>query len=259
MRKLYSILVWALLIAVAGCSDDDDKTVANSLKVISSDVKFTSAGGSGTIEVSSTSPVEVSSNAEWCQTALAGNVITVTVEKNTGLSSRTALVIIKSGNEKAELPVTQPGRIFDTDLADYSFSEEGGPVTFKLESPKEIRVTGMDESWLAYQWKDGKITFTASPLTEGGSYRENHLTIETSGHVVNFTFSQVNLLGEYRMLFTYRGQRVEASCKVERTDVADVYTFTPMEALFDDPFKVRYRPGEVVITFGQFLEVDAQG
>lgn len=260
MRKLYSILVWTLLLVAGACSDDDDNNaVINSLKVVTSDVKFTCTGGSGTIEVSSASPIEVKSTAEWCKADKAGNVITVTVEENRGLSSRTALVIIQSATEKAEVPVTQMGDIFDTDISDYEFPDEGGSVTFKMKSNWNIEVKELDESWLSYKLEDDKITFTATPLTEGGKYKENSFTVLSGNHQLNLTFTQFNLAGEYQMLYTYNKQRVEASCRIEKTNTADLYTFKPEGALFNSPFNVKYRKGELVITFGQFLEVDNQG
>lgn len=258
MKKLYSILMLALFVVVAGCGSDDEN-VANSLKVISSDVQFTCTGGDGIIKVASTLPVEAVSSQTWCQAKVAGDVINVTVEKHTGLSSRTAMVIVTSGSEKAQIPVTQFGDIFDTDISSYEFSEAGEEVTFKLSSNWEIELSGMDESWLSYKMEADEITFTAAPLTVGGSYRENKLTVITGEHKMNVTFSQVNLTGEYKMLYTYNKQRNEGSCMIERTENSSLYKFTPSGTLFDDPFNVKYRSGELAITFGQFLEVDSQG
>lgn len=258
MKKIYSIWMFIFCMVIAGCSDDNEN-MTSSLKVISSDAAYPSVGGSGVIKITSVLPVTVSSSEAWCQATSSENLIKITVEPNTEIMGRTAMITISSGNEKTRVPVSQSGDVFDTNMTDYDFLDGGQTIAFDIKSNWDIVVSGLDEGWLSYKLENDKIIFTASPLLAEGAFRESTVVVTSGKHVRKLIFSQANLQGEYQMLFTYRNVRYPGNCTIAKTEKLNQYKLTPEGTLVDSPFYLKYRPGELVISFGQLLEVNENG
>ena len=95
MKKITSIFALLLCVFVFSCSNDDDKETS-SLQIVSSNVTFESAGGTGTIKVNAISEITATSNKDWCTVSVNGDIINVSVIENNDMSGRTAAVTITS-------------------------------------------------------------------------------------------------------------------------------------------------------------------
>ena len=91
MKKITSIFALLLCVFVFSCSNDDDKETS-SLQIVSSNVTFESAGGTGTIKVNAISEITATSNKDWCTVSVNGDIINVSVIENNDMSGRTAAV-----------------------------------------------------------------------------------------------------------------------------------------------------------------------
>ena len=89
MKKITSIFALLLCVFVFSCSNDDDKETS-SLQIVSSNVTFESAGGTGTIKVNAISEITATSNKDWCTVSVNGDIINVSVIENNDMSGRTA-------------------------------------------------------------------------------------------------------------------------------------------------------------------------
>ena len=260
MNKLYSILILTLCFFVAGCSDDDmDKTVDTTLKVIRADVDYTYEGGTGEIQVSALEAFTATSGEAWCKVAVSGDKVTVTVDKNTSLSSRTSLVTLTSGSEKAEVRITQLGDVFGCDMnGDYSFSLMGGKQEFVLHTSREYTITATGaEGWLTYEVTDGYITVTALPTTPSVSSRVGVITIKSGKNVWKGNFTQIGLAGAYKMTHTRNdGKTYDGECVFTAGQEAGVYNLkcTGVPLGNGVPFKAVYADGKLTIDFdNQYL------
>ena len=90
MKKITSIFALLLCVFVFSCSNDDDKETS-SLQIVSSNVTFESAGGTGTIKVNAISEITATSNKDWCTVSVNGDIINVSVIENNDMSGRTAI------------------------------------------------------------------------------------------------------------------------------------------------------------------------
>lgn len=256
MKKVYIIVTWILCILVVGCSDDDNNTVAQLLKVVASDVSFDCQGGTGTIRVEAPAAISASSTEEWCQVAVSGNEVNLTVSSNLLIGSRTAMVSIRSGEEETQVPVYQLGDIFDTNLKNTDFTAKGGTLTFRVKSNWDVEFEAIDETWLTctYSKEDEEVTVTAAPLPEGGKYRVNRIKVKSGMHEIPITLTQVNMAGRYAC-FINGGRTAYGTCLIEETDTDLLYKITPTGSAFDAPYYAKCRNGQFVIYFGQYLGV----
>ena len=138
MRKIYSILLCVLCLSAIGCSDDKD-TADVALKAIRSDVKFSANGGTGTIELSGGKQVSATSDVAWCKVAsVSDQEVSLVVEANLSISSRTTMVVIQSGEDILQVPVTQLGDTFICDVEGtkgvklFSLCIPGANIAFNL-------------------------------------------------------------------------------------------------------------------------------
>lgn len=260
MNKLYSILVLTLCFFIAGCSDDDSNKASDAtLKVIRANVEYTYEGGAGEILVSALTAYTATSGEAWCKVAVSGDKVTVTVDKNTALTSRTSLVTLQSGNEKAEVRVTQLGDVFGCDLnGDFSFSLMGGKQEFVLNTSREYTITTTGtEGWLTYEVADGHITVIALPTTPAVGNRVGTISIKSGKNVWNGSFTQIGLAGAYKMTHTRSdGKTYDGECVFTAGKEAGVYNLMCTGVPLNNgiAFKAVYADGKLTIDFdNQYL------
>lgn len=252
MRNIYSILAFTLCFLFVGCSEDDNNPAEKQLKVASSEVSFTCEGGKGVIEVNSNLAISGTSTEEWCQITIDNKTIHVSVEPNLKINSRTAMITITAGTEKTQVPVYQLGDIFDTNLRSTDFESKGGEVTFLVKSNWDLQLEGVDESWVTYTLVEDQLTFNIAPLTEGGKYRKNEIMVKAGSNVVPVTFTQVNLTGDYSC-YINKGSTAKGTCIIEETETPMLWKITPTGSSYDASYYAKYRNGQLVIYFGQYL------
>lgn len=250
MKKIINILILALCTMVVGCGDDDDAVKSPELTVISTDAQFTYKGGTGLIKVLATSAVEATAADSWCHISVSDQDISLSVDLNTSISSRTTMVTIRSANVRTEVPVTQLGDTFICDLKDVTFAPAGGDTTFSLDTKRDVKVTV--PQWITYRRDENQIIFTAPAIQDGG-YRTSTVVIDDGSVAYTAEFTQMNLNGVYDMLFTNGGKRYAALCKVESTGEANVYQLTTKGMPVDAAFQATYSEGHLVVSFGQYL------
>lgn len=254
MKKIYSIIVLMLCCFFAGCSDDDNNAGETLLKVVSAEVAFDCEGGAGVIKVASSLPISATSAEEWCQVVASENTVNVTVSPNRLISSRTAMVTINAGSETTQVPVYQLGDIFEIVLGNPHFAAKGGEATFHLKPNREIEFEEVDETWLtcSYSAADGQLTIKALPLAEGGKYRSNTFKVKSGIHEATATVTQINMTGRFAC-YIDGGKNIYGTCIVEETETDNLYKVTPTGSAYDAPYYAKYRDGQFVIYFGQYL------
>ena len=98
-----------IAVMVFACSDETTDGSFRRVEVASSNVTFTSVGGSGEIIVK-TPNVKATSSESWCQISMSGSKVSVTVEPNLSLEERTAVVYMTTdGMADYQIPVSQSG------------------------------------------------------------------------------------------------------------------------------------------------------
>lgn len=254
MNKIYALVTLMFCIMFVGCSDDDKNSETQLLKVVAAEASFDCTGGTGSIRVASPVAVTATSTEDWCEVVVNDNIVNLTVEQNLLVGSRTAMVVIRAGNDETKVPVYQMGDIFDTNLKSKDFTAKGGEITFRMKSNWDVTFEGVDKTWITYQYsaEEEQVTFKIAPLTVGGKYRASTIKVKSGTHELPVTFTQVNMAGKYAC-YINGGRNAYGTCLIEETETDLLYKITPTGSAFDAPYYAKCRNGQFVIYFGQYL------
>lgn len=146
--------VLALLAAVS-CRKENTQAVEwkTELQAVKSNLVFLPGGGTGTLEVN-TSSVSVTSDKSWCTASASGNVVTVSVNANTGPQSRYAKLTLTSGGESINASVIQYGEVFDgLEILDMEVPAEGDTYAYPYYTNLDVQVVA-DQSWVKIEFDD---------------------------------------------------------------------------------------------------------
>lgn len=237
MRKILNIiLITTFGLLIAGCSDDNDNS-ESSLKVIkSTDTSFDATGGQATIEVSSSTAIEVSANQEWCTTSINGTTITLTVSENYDLEGRNALITISSGGETTQVSISQLGTIFNTDVSELSFnvSESGEAKITILANSFPLELIPSD-SWIKAKLENNTIIINVDATV---APRQGVLTIKCGNRTIDISINQTvlkynDLIGDWILTCTKMSGNtpVTASVKISKNEEGKSYILSNVGSL----------------------------
>lgn len=154
MKKIFSFFV--LLAGVASftaCSDDDSSNPyahESTVKVVGvSNLDLTSAGGEGYIVVDAPAGATVTSSKDWATATMVGDTVKVSVDLNSSLHDRNAVITIASGNDKATAIVHQLGFVFRSEApAKLVFSANGArSASYYINHSSDLDVYA-DVDWI---------------------------------------------------------------------------------------------------------------
>ena len=203
-RKTFIMAMAALMLAA--CSSDDDSTAADNaaLKVVSSDLLFPAKAATHDIEFSSTGGVTASVNKEWCTATVEGNVVHVSVERNTELESRNAIVTLEGSGTNLRLSLIQSGAVWMVrGLSSYSASDEDTTILIPATLDFDYTVTKPD-------WMDGEEVEDGYLLhlhtNDTGGARKGNVIIKSSQGSKTISFQQFgkrSVGGQYDITYSY--------------------------------------------------------
>lgn len=153
------------------CTDNNgnDEAAAAPIRIVESDKTYQSQGDSGTITFEADGPVSVSTDQIWCSATLSGNKVTVTVDANHDVLTRSANVVFTLGDYTTKVNILQEGVVF-------AFFPEGYSYTLEWESGNEVRLLldAQDE-----------VTVTDCPSWLDTTVEDNYLVVKTNSN--NYT------------------------------------------------------------------------
>lgn len=204
-KRFYAVMAFVSLVAagsLTACSDNEDGydsgvtglTVPQEL--LSEGITVARSGGTTTFAVQSLEAVQVSSSETWCtvqasapSATLKAVTVTVTVQENTDVNDRTAIITLAAGSSSQQVSVKQTAADGLLVEAPAPVAAEGGTLEIALTTNGEPEVT-CSVDWIArvqtkanmaertytftvdknesYSATDriGRITFTLGTLTE---------------------------------------------------------------------------------------------
>lgn len=166
MKKVYYYIlpIFIAVMAVA-CSDEKTDGSFRRIEVASSNVTFTSVGGSGEIVVK-TPNVKAKSSESWCQISMSGSKISVTVEPNMSLEERTAIVYMTvEGMADYQIPVSQSGVKVKTIGMRVLDGIGETDVKFAYEADYPMEVVAVEDDWLQATIENDYISLTV-PMSD---------------------------------------------------------------------------------------------
>lgn len=181
MKKIIYFLLVSLWII--SCDDDESYPVGRYFTLSETQVNFDNRSGEKSVEFTNpqdvTNATVVSDNSDWCTTSVSEHKITIKVAENVLFQSRTAKVLVTSGDSKIELLVRQGRKNFDRIAAVKNLEAiaKPGAVTLKWEEPTDdnfsfVIITYMKkDEWKKIVLENGVTEYTINELlNEDGMY-----------------------------------------------------------------------------------------
>lgn len=160
MKKILNTLLLTLaIIGMASCSDngEGEYIVTNSIKIVSQTVSDMAVMASeGTIVVQAPTQINATASSDWFTTSVSGNTITVKTTDNTGIDYRSGKVIIKSGNDVAEIAVIQKGTIISINAKDQHLDDAKKTIEIPYYSNVDLKCVA-SEPWITCRLPEGLL------------------------------------------------------------------------------------------------------
>lgn len=194
-------MIWVLSAAFAlwGCTDEDDPTGDNgsaSITLSASSIQIGKDGGSETVTVTSSSDWRLAGVCDWAHPSAtsgkSGDVVTFTIDSNTGEEARTATFKFFTGASVAPLQV-ESAPAYTLNLAseqEESITKAAGNVGIKVETnitDLNFAFSNGGEEWLAF---DKRVNFAGNTTLsfkaqENTTYKDRSTAITISSELAN--------------------------------------------------------------------------
>ena len=156
MKKIFSILLTLIAaLGVFSCQTEKDADGSQylagpALEIVSKEVVFAPQGGSGSIVINTRETVSASADRSWATVTVAGNRVTVTVDRNESLESRYATIKLAAGGATAEVQAQQFG-INSAHAWDdtYTFPYGGGELDLPYGENGTVWVDVSETNWIS--------------------------------------------------------------------------------------------------------------
>lgn len=155
MKKIfYLAIALTATLAVFSCQQEKDADGSRylpgpALEIISKDVVFAPQGGSGSIVVNTQQTLTATSDRPWAVLTVAGNRVTVTVDRNENLDSRYSTIKLSTGDATAEITAQQFGLNSAYAWEDsYVFPYGGGELELPYGESGTVWVDVSDADWI---------------------------------------------------------------------------------------------------------------
>ena len=208
MKKAYLFLLTvACPLVYTGCSDDDDTTAAV-FEIVSSDIGFDAAGGTGSIVLrTSETAVDAISDKSWLTvTDATSSAVSYSVAENADALQRSAKITISAGTMSRVVTILQNGALFDISTQSVELDPTGqSPYRIEYDtsmaSVPEVMIPQEAAQWLSATVENGKISLTAGLNYTGA--RSAVITITQGWKPVEITVTQemVDLLDVKELTF----------------------------------------------------------
>lgn len=245
MKKIYFIFfVSACSLAFAGCSDDD--VPSDVLEIVSSDIGFDAAGGTGSIVLRTLgSAVNAVSDKSWLTiTATTASKVSYTVAESSQALQRSAKITISAGTMSRVVTILQNGALFDISTQSVELDPTGqSPYRIEYDtsmaSVPEVMIPQDAAQWLSATVENGKISLTAGLNYTGA--RSAVITITQGWKPVEITVTQemVDLLDVKGLAF----DRESATVTVTPTEYLALAT-SSWDVATDDAWIVLSKDGD---------------
>lgn len=200
MKKISYLFILSLcLLSFVSCAkDSEDAYLSTSLSVVSSNVYFTAAGGTGTIVVNASSGVTATADQPWCKVAVSGNTISVTVPELDKLEGRASSVTISSGSSSTKVTAQQAGYVFEIGAKNLTTSDTAKTLSYYYKHSIPVTLKSSAD-WFSVAEEGDSIHVTVAANTTG-SLRTGYLKYSygsTTDSIAVTQYDIADILGNY--------------------------------------------------------------
>lgn len=198
---LISMAMTAMLLAACQPQAVEEAPQAATLKVVSGDLVFQPAGGTGTVTVEAEGTVTAESALPWCSASVSGKTITVTAQPYDGLESRYTPINIHCGDESIYIVAHQYGVILRSFAPeDIHLKNAAFETSFPYDANTRIKAES-DADWLSFTFGDDALGIRVAENVQK-EYREARVNwsigdFHDSFVVSQFDAAEAGLLGTW--------------------------------------------------------------
>lgn len=160
--KKYILAMLLGCLFLASCNETDCSYL-NEFKLVESTTNYSAKACSGYILYDGgqgDAVVTATSSEEWCKVSADASKVYISLDDNTSIDSRTAMVTLTCGNQTKRVPVTQLGCIteFSKDSVYTSAFNKAMSIDYKARNTFGLEITGLPE-WVSYTLTEDGIHF----------------------------------------------------------------------------------------------------
>ena len=154
------------------------------LDISASSVSFDADGGFYTFTVSSNSTWNISTDTyDWGHLARSGNQLTLRVDANPSMESRTDYFVLSAGNETARVDISQEGKVetyLNVSPSDLYFTSSGGTQTINVETNSNWIISVDTDNW-GHLSKSGNQLILRVDANNSSASRTDYFCIKSNG------------------------------------------------------------------------------
>lgn len=236
MKKIHSIIllltVLVSAVSFSSCSDDDNYTPAQHLKLKQADAIFSASAQKGHIHLEKAQGLAAKSEAAWCQVVVENDsTIQISVERNNSLVGRSTILDLSDRNGRtAQLSVTQQGAVWYV-MGDsvYLVSDNESEVTIPIHSDYEYTVD--QPEWVKGTKSEDGYVVSLQPNETGSTRCTNLIFKSEKGErsIKIYQFGSNDIAGTYELTY---GVPVSATENRDTTVTVDIVRDETNEDLF---------------------------
>lgn len=162
--KKYILAMLLGCLFMASCNETDCSYLGD-FKLVQSTTNYSANACTGYIMFDAGSNesgvgVTATSSEEWCKVSVDASKVYISLDDNTSIDSRTAMVTITNGSQTKRVPVTQLGCVteFSEDSVYTSAFNKAMSVDYAARNTFGLEVTGLPE-WVSYTITENGIHF----------------------------------------------------------------------------------------------------
>lgn len=201
--KKYILAMLLGCLFLASCNETDCSYL-NEFKLVESTTNYSAKACSGYILYDGgqgDAVVTATSSEEWCKVSAEASKVYISLDDNTSIDSRTAMVTLKCGNQTKRVPVTQLGRV--TELSEetlYSSENTAMSIDYKARNTFGFEITGLPE-WVSYTLTEDGIHFDVQANKTGSPRKGTAIIKATNTDIVKSVdfvqFASDDLFGKW--------------------------------------------------------------
>lgn len=205
MKRILTIISIAAVALFCSCNEESvnpyEAEEGNPVRILSQDLLFEAAGGTGQVVFESENPVNVTSELPWCVISTQGNTVTVSVGEYGGLESRYCRIYLTSESDTKIVVAQQKGAWLSM-VSGQEIITGDSPAILSVgaRSNVSLRVSS-DSPWLTGRIEGDSLKILVG-ANETGCIREGNVFVSFGSNTQSVKVTQAevkDLAGDYVM------------------------------------------------------------
>lgn len=231
MKNLLNILLIACCFSVfVACDDEVDNPYGteSSISIVSANMDFEATASRGIIRFSSASgSVSATARSPWCTAEVSADSVVVTVDQNVSVSGRSTVVVLRSGSDSIQVPVTQRGIVLSVSRKNITTGNEASAESVYFTTNLDVDIKSVP-AWITTEMvedtlnlslqgnatghlRQGYIVYAAGAVKDSLLITQADFDTDIAGsYAFNFSAEADGAMQSYEVTLSRTGLRIPA-------------------------------------------------